>query len=287
MSNLKDVATDSSLIPSTETTLPIPIKARLYEYHGFLIGIFSALLLSLSNILNKKAHITTGAEQTFIRYLIQASFMVIIIKKEKLDFFGPKEFRKILILRGVFGTVGLIALQYSVKLINPSDAVALLHLNSVMVIIFARVYLNEKFTIFHLVCLLTALIGVVFIAQPTFIFDKITNSKNNITEILETHLAPPKGHEFIIGIFLGIIQLRGINLKLFFENIFNFPFENDFNCFLFSSHFYSNIVRLGSRLFKKTCRQKSPLLYSNHLRNLFWHSDKFDDLCGSIGNWYH
>ena len=206
---MDDTAT-LNLLTTPETIQPLPPRPRLFEYRGLFIGLFSALILCLSNILNKKAHLTTGAEQTFVRYFIQAACMLVIILVNKLDFFGPKNLRKILILRGVLGSLGLMALQYSVKLINPSDAVALLHLNSVLTTIFARIYLKEKFSLAHLACLLSAVLGVLFIAQPSFIFDKYTSNNNNATSVLEAHLAPPNSKEFIIGIFLGIFLRLGV-----------------------------------------------------------------------------
>ncbi len=200
-----DTAVGLNLLVPEATPTATPPK-RLFEYRGICIGLFSALVLSLSNILIKKAHLTTGAEQTFVRFLIQASCMVFIILVNKLDFFGPRSLRGILILRGVFGTLVILCLQYSVKLINPSDAVSLLHLNSVLVTIFARIYLKEKFSLAHLACLLCAVLGVLFIAQPSFIFAKFTNTtiNSNATQVLEAHLAPPDSLNFIFGIFLGI-----------------------------------------------------------------------------------
>jgi len=218
-----DTAVGLNLLVPEATPTATPPK-RLFEYRGICIGLFSALLLSISNILIKKAHLTTGAEQTFVRYFIQASCMVFIILVNKLDFFGPRSLRGILILRGVFGTLGLICLQYSVKLINPSDAVALLHLNSVLVTIFARVYLKEKFSLAHLACLLCAVLGVLFIAQPSFIFAKFTNTtiNSNATQVLEAHLAPPDSLNFIYGISLGIfwhykVSDERIKTKLFIQ----------------------------------------------------------------------
>lgn len=177
------------------------------QYHGIFFAMLSALFLGLSNTLIRKAHITTGSEQAFIRYIVQGTIMSIIISITKINFFGPKESRKLLMFRGFFGALALIALHFSVKMINPSDAVALLHLNSVIVTLFARCFLNEKMSIAHLTCLSMSIIGVFFIGQPAFIFDKINvvqREVSNSSYALRGSESSETNVVFFIGISLAI-----------------------------------------------------------------------------------
>lgn len=140
------------------------------KYHGFFFGMLSAFCLSLSSVFNKSAQLTTGSEQAFIRYIIQVLTMGIIIMFTKQTFLGPKELRNMLILRGSMSTLALLASHFALKLINPSDAVALLNLNTILLSIMARFILKEKMNLVHLICLILSMFGVVFIAQPSFIF---------------------------------------------------------------------------------------------------------------------
>ena len=47
----------------------------------------------------------------------------------------------------------------------------MVHLKSVIVTVFARIFLNEKISIAHLICLFTSMLGVLFIGQPSLIFN--------------------------------------------------------------------------------------------------------------------
>lgn len=130
---------------------------------GLFIALLSAVFLSLSNVLIKKAKFFSGTEQTTIRYFIQGLIMLCIARYNKLNIFGEKGDRKLLILRGVFGTIGLTTLHLSLKLIDPSDSVALFHTNVIIVALLARFILNEKFSLTHIFSLILAISGILSI----------------------------------------------------------------------------------------------------------------------------
>lgn len=134
-------------------------RPRFYSFYGLFFGILSALFLSVSNVLIKKAKLFTGTEQTAVRYSIQMILMLTIAYRQNLNVLGPVKERKLLLLRGIMGTCGLTTLHMAIKFINPSDVVALFHTNVVFIAIFARFVLNEKFSIAHLVSMLMAIAG--------------------------------------------------------------------------------------------------------------------------------
>ena len=224
MSNLKFVNHNLDIdliekIPIAHTQseteqIKISFKNALIPYHGIFLGLLSALFLAFSNILIKKAYITSGSEQALSRYIVQGITMtIIILANSKVSFLGPKNSRNLLMLRAVFGTVGLISIHFSVKIINPSDAVALFHLNTVMVTVFARIFLKEKMSMAHFACILTSFFGVLLIAQPSFIFDNnYSNGFENSTSLSQNmsggviveRFLPYNNQQFIIGITLGI-----------------------------------------------------------------------------------
>jgi len=122
--------------------------------------------------------------------------MIIIACRTHNNLLGPKESRKILIVRGVLGMTYLLSLHFSVKLISPSDSVSLVHLNIVIVSLLARVFLSEKINLAHIVSLIMSMAGVFLIAQPSFLFNKspisfnltfnlTENNKSNTTLILD------------------------------------------------------------------------------------------------------
>ena len=85
--------------------------------------------------------------------------MILIARCKKLNILGVKEHRKLLLIRGLFGFMGLLSLYFAVKLINPSDATALSNTKLIMLAILARLFLKEKFTTMHLFSLLFTIGG--------------------------------------------------------------------------------------------------------------------------------
>lgn len=188
---------------------------KLLKFRGIFFGTLAALFLALANVFIKSARITTGSEQVFVRFLVQVISIGAFIIISNRSFLGPKESRKLLLMRGSFGTCSILFLHISVKLIDPSDAVALFHLNTIIVSVIARIILKEKVGLAHLTCLIMSMLGVLFIAQPSFIFTKYVNGlvtnysleaiTSNVSDIShEVNFSSNKSDfNFIIGITLG------------------------------------------------------------------------------------
>lgn len=180
-------------------------KKKFLKFHGFILGIVSAIFLSLSNIFMKAARITTGSEQVFVRYSVQAIVMGSIILWTKKTFFGPKESWKLLNLRGCLGAISLTALHFSVKLINPSDAGALINLHTVFVCFVARMILKEKINLAQVTSLIMSIFDVMLIAQPSFIFGpKIAELDRNESHVSNNNFSKISNTQFFLGISLGI-----------------------------------------------------------------------------------
>ena len=143
---------------------------RFVKFHGFFYGILSAMFLALSNVFIKKTIILNGSEQVIVRYTVQLLIMVAIIMFTRSGFLGPVESRRLLMLRGFLGVLTLVSAHFTVKLINPTDAVSIFSLKTIFVAIIARILLNEKINLAHLVCLIFSIIGVFLITQQSLIF---------------------------------------------------------------------------------------------------------------------
>jgi drug/metabolite transporter (DMT)-like permease len=89
---------------------------------GILLGILAAFFFALFGIFNRKASFVTGSEQSSFRYLIQIVLMIIIANYNNVSILGPKEHRKLLLVRGLFGAVNFISFGFSLKYIDPSDS---------------------------------------------------------------------------------------------------------------------------------------------------------------------
>lgn len=140
---------------------------------GLMFVVVSELFLATSNIFMKKAELFSDVEQALVRYILQLLTMLLIIHLNELKIIpksATNDSRRntpvsFLILRGVFGTLSILLTMRSLKLINPSDTIALVNLNVVFVAILARCFLpDEKLTLFHIISIPVVLIGNLFIS---------------------------------------------------------------------------------------------------------------------------
>ena len=120
--------------------------------------------------------------------------------------------RKMLLLRGLIGTIAMLSILYTIKLIDPSDCAALLHLHIVVIPIISRVFLKEKIKIINLFSLIMSIFGVFLIAQPSFLFKQKIDLKFqnncNLTVTNYSHLSVNQDTNFnkILGISFGLFS---------------------------------------------------------------------------------
>ena len=112
-------------------------------------------------------------QKTFFRNITSCiiAFTLILVKKE--SFFGKLENQKILILRSVFGTLGIVFNFYAIDKLVLSDANMLNKLSPFFVIIFSALFLKEKINIKQVLAIIIAFVGALFIIKPQFNFDII------------------------------------------------------------------------------------------------------------------
>jgi len=186
---------------NTGTKYGLKFKNKIKQLRGIIIGLVGAFFLSLSGILIKKTTIVTGSEQTIVRYLMQMFIMFIIAFYNKVNIFGKKDQRGLLLVRGCFGATAILSMSLSVKYIDPSDTQALHSTRLIMISILARVFLKEKLTIIHIVCIFLTIAGVLLISQPSaFHFSNVTIINQN-----ETLKNNSKSIASYIGISLALL----------------------------------------------------------------------------------
>jgi drug/metabolite transporter (DMT)-like permease len=177
------------------------------HFRGILIALVAAFCFALFGILNKEATFVTGSEQSSIRYFMQIILMIIIAKYNKESLVGPKEQRKLLLIRGVFGACSFISFGFSIKYIDESSAQALYNARLVIIPLLAVIFLKEKLKIVNIFCFVLTIIGVVLICEPTFsasINNSTSTNKSNF-EIKST----PNVFDYV-GIGMGLLSAVAI-----------------------------------------------------------------------------
>ena len=106
------------------------------------------------------------AEKIFFRNLVGIFVAFSLVKKSGSSLFGKN--KKLLILRSIFGLLGIAAYFYALANMKLSDAVILNKMSPFFVMVFAALFLKEKITKKQLIALVTAAIGAILVIRPGF-----------------------------------------------------------------------------------------------------------------------
>lgn len=104
-----------------------------------------------------------------ITYLLCLVYMYLTKKVEDAPF-GPRSQRVFLVLRGVFGFIGVFGIYYSLQYLTVADTVSISFLTPMCTALVAWIILSEKFSLLEGICALVSLAGVLLIAKPSFLF---------------------------------------------------------------------------------------------------------------------
>lgn len=138
---------------------------------GIIFIIFSAFGFAVMSAFVKLAGDLPSFQKTFFRNLVSCIIALIFIIKNKDSFFGKKDSQKLLILRSILGTIGIVFNYYSIDKLILSDANMLNKLSPFFVIIFSAIFINEKINLKQIISIIIAFLGVLFIIKPSFNLD--------------------------------------------------------------------------------------------------------------------
>ena len=136
------------------------------KYKGIFYIILAAFGFAFMNLFVKLAGDLPAIEKSFFRNLVAIFFAFIVMKKKNISFSIPKESRKYIFFRSLFGTIGIFANFYTIGKLYIADASMLNKLSPFFAIIFSYFLLHEKIKPYQLLCVLTAFIGALFILRP-------------------------------------------------------------------------------------------------------------------------
>lgn len=135
---------------------------------GIIFIILSAFGFAMMSAFVKLSGELPSFQKTFFRNLVSTVIAFALILKHKESFFGKKENQKILILRSLFGTIGIVLNFYSIDKLVLSDANMLNKLSPFFVIIFSALFLSEKIKVKQAIAMIVAFCGALFIIRPSF-----------------------------------------------------------------------------------------------------------------------
>ncbi|CAI6332053.1 unnamed protein product [Periconia digitata] len=177
---------------STEQS-PDTLRQRLKRFYdrnfGLVLVFFAQTCGSIMNTAAKL--LTTGYEEKFhaLQIIFVRMFCTTVLGclymwwNKTPDFpLGQKGIRRLLVLRGAAGFVGLFGLYYSLSWLEFSDATVITFLIPTMTAIVCFIWLREPYTIKEALAGLLAFCGVLFVARPPWLLLSPNTPKSPVSE---------------------------------------------------------------------------------------------------------
>lgn len=138
------------------------------KYKGVLCIIVSAFCFAFMNAFVRLSGDLPSIQKSFFRNFVAFFFALIILIRSKEKINVTKESVPYLLLRSIFGTLGILCNFYAVDHLVLSDASMLNKMSPFFTILFSFLFLKERLTAFQTVSVIIAFFGSLFIIKPTF-----------------------------------------------------------------------------------------------------------------------
>jgi drug/metabolite transporter (DMT)-like permease len=129
--------------------------------------ILSALSFALMGVFVKAAGDISVFQKSMIRSIAIMIFSFFMLRKSNLKLSGIKH-HKLLLLRSLLGTVGIVLNYTALDNLILSDASVIFRLSTIFLIIFCWIFLGEKINLNQFISIILAFLGVVLIIKPAF-----------------------------------------------------------------------------------------------------------------------
>ena len=135
---------------------------------GILFIVLSAFSFAWMSTFVRLAGDLPSVEKSFFRNLVAVGVAAFTMIRSKEKIVMGKGNLKFLILRALFGTIGILGNFYAIDHLVLSDANMLNKMSPFFVILFSYLILKEDLTLVQGICVAGAFIGSLFIIKPTF-----------------------------------------------------------------------------------------------------------------------
>lgn len=137
------------------------------QYKGIFYIILSAFCFALMDMFVRMSGDLPSIQKSFFRNIVAAVLGCILVLKEKDSFQWKKGSGKYLILRSLFGTLGILCNFYAIDHLALADASMLNKMSPFFVVIFSFLFLKEKVTAAQILLVMGAFGGSLFVVKPT------------------------------------------------------------------------------------------------------------------------
>ena len=133
---------------------------------GILCIICAAFFFALMNLFVKMSGDIPTLQKAFFRNAVAIIFSLALLFKNHVNVSRCKGNWHLVLLRSLFGTLGIFFNFYAIDHLNISDASMLNKLSPFFAILFSYFILKEKAKPYQLACVFAALAGTLFILKP-------------------------------------------------------------------------------------------------------------------------
>ncbi len=138
------------------------------KYLGIIYILCSAFCFALMNVFVRLAGNLPSVQKSFFRNLAAFFFTLFILEKDGIKAGCERKNRKDLLLRSVFGTVGILCNFYAVDHLVLSDASMLNKMSPFFVVIGSYLILKEKVALSQALIVVGAFAGSLLVIKPVF-----------------------------------------------------------------------------------------------------------------------
>ena len=130
---------------------------------------YGAFWFSLMSLLVKVAGQCLPSQQiVLVRAVITLVLSYLLVRRTGVSIWGKD--RRLLLVRGTLGFVGLSFLYYSLVHLPLAEATIIQYTNPIFTAVLAALLLREHMGVWEAGCVLASLFGVVLVARPAFLF---------------------------------------------------------------------------------------------------------------------
>lgn len=138
------------------------------RYMGIFCIVFSAFCFAFMNLFVRLSGDLPSIQKSFFRNFVAVFFSLTMLIKDRKNFHFQKSNLKFLILRSLFGTIGILGNFYAIDHLVLSDASMLNKMSPFFAVLFSFILLKEKLTFVQGAAVVVAFAGSMLIVKPTF-----------------------------------------------------------------------------------------------------------------------
>ncbi|MBR3630038.1 MAG: DMT family transporter [Oscillospiraceae bacterium] len=146
------------------------------SYKGILLIILSAFCFAWMNAFVRLAGDLPSVQKSFFRNAVALVIAALTLLRNRKDFHFQKEGMGFLVLRALFGTIGILCNFYAIDHLVLSDASMLNKMSPFFTLLFSWILLKEKLRPVQAAAVITAFLGSLLIIRPSLHFTDFSAS---------------------------------------------------------------------------------------------------------------